>query len=466
MSSISSIDRDNSPQERSTCRVQCGTLAVVIGVIVLIGSLVATGCLYQQLGFYSFAIGGAGVAALILGLVLKRYCLPKEITSGNTEPLISQPRAEVVTVVIAAPTVDPTTIPLPDDEPISEREEAEPVAEPAKPSLPFLFNVDLDDAHPLQSPIGIGPFIKRGPDVMTMLLAMSVVGDASPDEIFGSGITYDEIVDIPLEHWIKEDFDSYTRIKNDPKRQSLKKIIDERIEALDAAIQFKERLVRLNYPRITVKELFPAWNSSPLPYRLMLDDEIAALNVASLDNINQKNRALHAFLKERAQKREKVSPPDSAEEVKNIPLIDLPNITATAINAFPFQFPPLTFFVMAESELAQIDISKLSTPQLEVLLSERRLLQPFKPEQINANASRIKDKKLLANLSESQILGFDDSQLDAALFNILYSTQDYSNSNAPNSFLKKIFSGFMTINRGSQINTGNESGKLMFSLSI
>ncbi len=48
-------------------------LFLVIGIILMIGSLIATGCLYSRLGYSAFAIGGGGVAlAVILGL-LDRY---------------------------------------------------------------------------------------------------------------------------------------------------------------------------------------------------------------------------------------------------------------------------------------------------------------------------------------------------------------------------------------------------------
>jgi hypothetical protein len=49
-------------------------LLIALGIITLIGSIVATYCLYSQLGYTSFAAGGAGLAIGIFCFLLSTFC--------------------------------------------------------------------------------------------------------------------------------------------------------------------------------------------------------------------------------------------------------------------------------------------------------------------------------------------------------------------------------------------------------
>jgi hypothetical protein len=49
-------------------------ILIAMGVIVLIGSLVAAGCLYSHLGYTSFSIGASGGIVCILNFLLSKYC--------------------------------------------------------------------------------------------------------------------------------------------------------------------------------------------------------------------------------------------------------------------------------------------------------------------------------------------------------------------------------------------------------
>jgi hypothetical protein len=51
---------------------------IALSIITLIGSLVAAGCLYSQLGHASFAIGAAGVVLALLCFLLSKYCCAEE----------------------------------------------------------------------------------------------------------------------------------------------------------------------------------------------------------------------------------------------------------------------------------------------------------------------------------------------------------------------------------------------------
>lgn len=60
-------------------------LLVALGIITIIGGLVATGCLYSRLGYSSFAIGGAGLVLGILCFVISKYCKPKRFIDTLTK---------------------------------------------------------------------------------------------------------------------------------------------------------------------------------------------------------------------------------------------------------------------------------------------------------------------------------------------------------------------------------------------
>lgn len=63
-----------------------GYLVIALGTITLIGSLVATGYLYSQLGYTSFAIGGAGVIVCILSILLSKYRCGNTVTTNQHNP--------------------------------------------------------------------------------------------------------------------------------------------------------------------------------------------------------------------------------------------------------------------------------------------------------------------------------------------------------------------------------------------
>ncbi|MEZ5315611.1 MAG: hypothetical protein R3E91_05340 [Chlamydiales bacterium] len=68
----------NKPRSSVKSMSKPGYLLIALGVIALIGSLVAAGCLYAQLGSLSFSIGGAGMIICILNSVLSKYCCLKK----------------------------------------------------------------------------------------------------------------------------------------------------------------------------------------------------------------------------------------------------------------------------------------------------------------------------------------------------------------------------------------------------
>ncbi|MEZ5315618.1 MAG: hypothetical protein R3E91_05375 [Chlamydiales bacterium] len=78
----------NTPQNTARFSVQSmstpGYLLIALGVIALIGSVVATCCLYYQLGSLSLSIAGAGMIICMLNSILSKYfCLKKTDLFNN-----------------------------------------------------------------------------------------------------------------------------------------------------------------------------------------------------------------------------------------------------------------------------------------------------------------------------------------------------------------------------------------------
>ena len=70
----SSSMRPSEPAQTEKSLGKGGYLLIALGIITLIGSLVAAGCLYAHLGYLVFAIGGGGTVISIVCFVLSNYC--------------------------------------------------------------------------------------------------------------------------------------------------------------------------------------------------------------------------------------------------------------------------------------------------------------------------------------------------------------------------------------------------------
>jgi Ubiquitin carboxyl-terminal hydrolase len=80
---ISHSSKDNAVLQSKSTNVD-KYLLLAIGIIILLGSIIATGCLYSRLGYSSFAIGGIG---LILGVLcfLFSTCCNKDTLSNRAD---------------------------------------------------------------------------------------------------------------------------------------------------------------------------------------------------------------------------------------------------------------------------------------------------------------------------------------------------------------------------------------------
>ena len=80
MNACNLIDHNSTfiqPSQPGTCQ----NLLVALSVISLLGSLIATGCLFPKMGYWSFSIGGAGIAITSILLCIRyRFHFAKEAT--------------------------------------------------------------------------------------------------------------------------------------------------------------------------------------------------------------------------------------------------------------------------------------------------------------------------------------------------------------------------------------------------
>ena len=459
-----------------------GYLLIALGIIALIGSLVAAGCLYSQLGYTSFAIGGAGVVLCILSFLLSKYCcVSKTTVTHDTQPnkkgIPNQADIRVDETPIQKPNTsrprnDSTSFQSPNSalpktknkEPqlhnrdISQDKKVDappqttaipPKIEiPDLPPLPPIFNLKLDESNPLLKALPSAQFLKPSKDMSTFLFGSALVGGVGPEQLFGDNVLDNELLDIPLSFWINQDLKDYNavnhlKVMSDPTRKHPVEVINTRIKALDQAIQFTERLQRLKYSYLKVRDLLAAWDDSRLKLMLMMDDELSSLKVSSIAQLGNGMvwDALGSRLLTLGRKKQDFAIPVSftKESIEEILLIDLPKLKVQHIRVCPADFPPITFLLIDFSELQQIETNRLSTDQLHFIFSSvyynERItrcyyVQLLKPTQINSCIPLIKDKKLFANLSEEQALKFDFSQMDQEIFNAVFDLYGADSSTA------------------------------------
>lgn len=370
-----------------------GYVLIALGLISLIGSLVAAGMLYSQLGTLSWAIGAAGIILSVTCFALLK-CSYKKI-----------------------PTAIPSAPP--------QQEQNIPVADQTiqQPPLSNLHNLKFEESHPLSKELPKTHF------------SLSLDGDLFDDDLFD-----DDLLDITLNFWLYRNPKSIfakdnLKILNDPNRKAQIALLDTRIQELASAIPLKTRVKKL-IPFMGVRDILPAWDVSPLRFSLLLNQEIRQLKVSSiteLDNL-MVHRALSnsdRLLKASKKKKEFSLPRTfTKESIKEISLLDLPQLKAEDIHCAPQDFPPLTFALISRKELRKIKTELLSTEQLEFLFSaeyEPRgqyhlefYVNLLHSEQVNACIHLIKNKKFFQNLSDEHTVNFDLSKMDQEIFDALF----------------------------------------------
>ena len=335
-------------------------LSVALGVILLIGSLVAAGLLYQQLGYFSLAIASVGVVLSVVSFVLSSYCgSPETIKSEHPIPLPSKPEM----VKALKPQSTPERTPeVKKEVPPPKAEEKKP--QPVLPPLPFIFDLQKLGSSPLLQSLPQEAFLRLdgGGNIGPFLLSRLLLGEKEKESeaLLNRSDLDSDLLNIPLFFWLNPEQkhllarDDHKTL-NDPRRTYRIALINDRIKALNAAVQLEERFQRLGSPFIMIRDLLPAWPQSPLRVILMLDDELAQLKVSSIKQMDpvllwdKLHTRIHALADKKTEFN--LPAPLTEENIDTILLIDLPKFNAQQINAGPLHFTPLTFLLLPHFEL-------------------------------------------------------------------------------------------------------------------
>ncbi|MEZ5315610.1 MAG: hypothetical protein R3E91_05335 [Chlamydiales bacterium] len=368
-----------------------GYLLIALGIIALIGSLVAAGCLYAQLGSLSFSIGGAGMIICILNSVLSKYfCVKthsKEVEEKSSEDL-------------ELPSI------------------AKEVKEKSSEDLEFPFIKDVAIKNDLLN---------------HELLNTPVIKIIDPCESNPSSMRLSRLKGKKT----LKNIEIIDQGKKTLKNEEIINIFKDCIKDLDKDLQIQARLSRLNFRwrnQIILKDLLFPWSNSRLRFMLMMDNELNTLPVTILDQFDNQLvwSAIGQRIKHLISKQKPVNLNFNKNGIVDLLLIDLPHLTADNIHIAPKKFPPITFLLININELKKIQTQKLTSEQLELIFSTTDrcntdyFVQKLTPKQINACAHLITNTKLFANLSKNQIVDFDFSKINKRkkqeVFDILFST--------------------------------------------
>lgn len=365
-----------------------------LGIILLIGSMVATGCLYSRLGYTSFAIVGGGLVLSILSCFSCKYCVTTETVTRTVEAPPERKDQVITTVVVSEKppsipqpenttitTPPPVTREEPDDPPEIPPDEPElenttppeappepepsppPKVEPALPPLPSILELQLDATHPLSQALPMDRFPTRDPGVILGYHTSMGINPAVAKEKFKDKLFDDELLDTVLLGWIDGDRGYNNRLIRDREEQI--EAIKVRIAQLDQAVQLKERIHRLKNTDLKLRDLLPAWADSRLKLVLMMDEELSQLTAFSIKQWDNKLLWDGVSTRIQALSRKKNDVP-SLHDISTALLVDLAKCTADQINAHTTLFPLITCQLIDLNEFKKIDFDKM-THQKEII---------------------------------------------------------------------------------------------------
>lgn len=235
------------------------------------------------------------------------------------------------------------------------------------PSLPKLKSIAFDSAKEWMKPVSKDPFI--GPEKLETAVVQTIFG-ASKEEI---GNIHSSILDISLENWFhpKKLLAHEKKELDKPQFKIGVESIQKRIKDLNDSIQLEERLKRINFlTLLKVKDLLVSWDKSPLKVSLMMEDELAELKISDLKECTIDDPMviyrLNQIGKQQTSNFDQTAL--SSENVQEILLINLCKIKADSLNQLAKDLPLLAFSLIPKSEIPQVKVEALSSPQLNALL--------------------------------------------------------------------------------------------------
>ena len=225
-----------------------------------------------------------------------------------------------------------------------------------------------------------------------------------------------EVLNFPLREFFKNKI-AVDKIFNSDRRQIMKKIIEKRIEPLEKEVQFQQRMEKLGLDNLIVADILPSWDKSPLPFKLMLDEELYQLKISSLKSLNQPQIDVLRKKVSSLLLTSTIFPGTSA--FSDIEVMDIHKLSAKQINEHASEISPVAFIFISNMEVGKLDIAKLSTQQLEYLFACDALVKKLNIDQVNLCLKKIENKDLLSKLTVEQFKNIDFKLVDKALFQAL-----------------------------------------------
>ena len=224
-----------------------------------------------------------------------------------------------------------------------------------------------------------------------------------------------EVLNLPLSDFFNKN-SSVDKIFNTARRHNMQEIIKKRLEELEKEVQLHQRMEKLKL-KLTVEDILQAWETSTLPFKLMLNEELSQLKISSLKNLNQPQidelrKRVSALLLTST-----ILP--GTGEFSDLQVMDVHKLKAKELNEHASEIPPVAFIFISEMVVDKLDITKLSSQQLECLFACDDLVKELNKDQVHLCLKRIENKALLSKLTLGQFKQIDLTSVDKEIFQAL-----------------------------------------------
>lgn len=216
--------------------------------------------------------------------------------------------------------------------------------------------------------------------------------------------------------------------------------IKRRAQLLEEKINFYERIKihKIDLTRACV-ELCVPWNESNLKYSLMMDDELKTLTISEnrvfswesfMNILGTRIYSLASQAKD--------NEPLTAENLKNLLLIQVPNLTAEEINKFSNELPPFLFSLINPEIVPSLETASFSEKQLEFLLKVKNLQEALTNDQLLDCVKRAKNRSLFSYLTDGHSEYLLNTLPSKDLDKVLVQTILDPNKTWTKNYLKKV----------------------------
>jgi hypothetical protein len=278
--------------------------------------------------------------------------------------------------------------------------------------LPKLRNLPNSDEWMNSQPIE--PFVRDNTQIHSIA------------EFIQSPVFDTSLLRLPLQSWFTPGSASESVQKElaDPSNKEQIEAITKRIQELDSAVQLEERIKRIGCPNLILADLFCDWKLSPLPFALMMDEELGELKVSDvLGHIEPRferftygifsPRFARADISKRMMKiaQQQKQIPDNAtfskENVGEIRLIDICRLDIATVKRLAPALPDFLFTLLPLPVISALDSKILSARHVFTLIQCSRTRAALSGQQIAPvfEKSFLGDMgKFFEDLTDNQIL--------------------------------------------------------------